>query len=39
MLLLLSMNLVIKIMKLLGMPKENDWILNGIAFDTLFMRL
>ena len=24
--------------KLLGMPKENDWILNGIAFDTLFMR-
>ena len=24
--------------KLLGMPKENDWILSGIAFDTLFMR-
>jgi len=24
--------------KLLGMPKENDWILSGIAFDTIFMR-
>lgn len=22
----------------LGMPAENDWILNGIAFDTSFMR-
>ena len=20
------------------MPKENDWILSGIAFDTIFMR-
>ncbi|MDA8729104.1 CotH kinase family protein [Flavicella sp.] len=24
--------------KLLDMPKENDWILSGIAFDTIFMR-
>ena len=24
--------------KLLGMPKENDWILNGLAFDTTFVR-
>lgn len=23
---------------ILGMPSENDWILNGIAFDTSFMR-
>lgn len=24
--------------KLLGMPKENDWILSGLAFDTTFVR-
>jgi hypothetical protein len=24
--------------KLLDMPKENDWILSGIAFDTTFVR-
>ncbi|MFY0690088.1 MAG: CotH kinase family protein [Cyclobacteriaceae bacterium] len=24
--------------KLLGMPKENDWILNGLAFDASLMR-
>ncbi|MFQ3212715.1 MAG: hypothetical protein ACI9XJ_001855 [Marivirga sp.] len=24
--------------KLLGMPKENDWILNGLAFDPSLMR-
>jgi len=24
--------------KLLGMPKENDWILNGLAFDQSLMR-
>ncbi|MGL1887915.1 MAG: CotH kinase family protein [Reichenbachiella sp.] len=23
---------------LLGMPKENDWILGGLAFDSVFMR-
>lgn len=24
--------------KLLGLPKENDWILSGLAFDTTFVR-
>ncbi|MGB2273341.1 MAG: CotH kinase family protein, partial [Flavicella sp.] len=27
-----------KNVKLLGMAKENDWILSGIAFDTTFVR-
>ncbi len=35
---LLADNLSNNNISLLGMPKENDWILNGLAFDPSFIR-